>query len=234
MQKLPLSKLINSIVILYINIHSHTKSQSNGQLVIHNHYKDFETIDTMQIHSIGLHPWYIAEPNWQQQFELLKKYSHSTYAVAIGECGLDKVCNTDFRLQQKVFLRQVGWANEINKPLIIHCVKAFDEVLKQLKLGNNKVPVIFHGFNKNGTLAKQLIEHEYYLSFGKALQNKSMQAIFATVPKEQIFLETDDADIGIEKIYDYAAASINIDVNTLSLQIAKNAELIFGKSIFQL
>ncbi len=219
---------------MYINIHSHTKSQSNGELIIHNHYKDFETIDTLQIHSIGLHPWYFDEQNWQLQFESLKKYSQSTYAVAIGECGLDKVCNTNFSLQQKVFLQQISWANEINKPLIIHCVKAHNEVLKLLKACNNKVPVIFHGFNKNGTLAQQLIAHGYYLSFGKALQNRSMQSIFASVPIEQIFLETDDADISIEKIYDYAAASTPIDVNTLSLQITKNTELIFGKSIFQL
>ena len=83
----------------------------------------------------------------------LKIFSKTDSVLAIGECGLDKACDTNFKLQQQVFTTQVNWANEIKKPLIIHCVRAYGEVLSLLQKNNNKVPVIFHGFNKNGAVA---------------------------------------------------------------------------------
>lgn len=84
-------------------------------------------------YSAGLHPWYIDETGWKTSFEALKQFSLQNQVIAIGECGLDKVCKTSFSLQQEVFIAQLLWANEINKPLIIHCVKAFDEILGLLK-----------------------------------------------------------------------------------------------------
>lgn len=73
--------------------------------------------------------------------------------VAIGECGLDKVCKTDFVLQQEVFAAHIILANKLKKPLVLHCVKAYDEIIKMLSLHKNLVHVIFHGFNKNPLLA---------------------------------------------------------------------------------
>jgi TatD DNase family protein len=216
---------------LYINIHSHNPPINNSHFVIQNLYNNFETVEEKGFYSIGIHPWYVDEENWQKQISTLQAHGLHKSVLALGECGLDKLCNTAFSLQEKVFVAQILWANKIKKPLIIHCVKAYAEVQQLLKECKNKVSVIFHGYNKNEMLAKELIGKGYYLSFGKALQNVSSQDVLSTLPMEQLFLETDDGDISIEAVYSLAAAGLKIDLNTLILQITNNAKVVFGTSI---
>jgi TatD DNase family protein len=150
--------------------------------------------------------------------------------VAIGETGLDKLCKTDWSKQELSFIAHVQWANFIHKPLIIHCVKAWDEVFAALTQEKVSVPVIFHGYAKNLQLAQQITRQGYYLSFGKALEQERLQQVLNAIPVNQFFLETDDADIEIETVYDYAAAALSIDRISLSLQLQKNAEAVFGPS----
>lgn len=163
--------------------------------------------------------------------EELNNYCNNKNVLAIGECGLDKVCSTDFTLQQNAFTQQIIAAARVNKPLIIHCVKALEEVQFLLQQQKVKVPVIFHGFNKSRELALQLVDKGYYLSFGKALQLPAMQQVLASVPLQQFFLETDDAEMPIDNIYAVAAKALQIDINTLSLQLRKNVAAVFGNAV---
>ncbi len=213
--------------VLLLDIHTHQPPQP-GNWAIQNLYQDFEQVHLPSNFSIGLHPWYIQQQSLQQELQLLGQYAAHAHVLAIGECGLDKVCATDFVLQTAAFAAQIQLANQVNKPLVIHCVRAYTEVLGMLRQANNRVPVIFHGFNKNGQLAKQLVEEGYYLSFGKALQQQRLQHVLATVPLNHILLETDDATIDITGIYQLAASALSVDIDTLSLQVQQNAVAIFG------
>jgi TatD DNase family protein len=217
---------------LFINIHTH-HPPSSGEWAIQNRYLNFESLEEGNNYSIGLHPWHI-DTNWPTQFQLLTKYSTQKNVLAIGEAGLDKICKTDWALQQTVFIKQLQLAKELNKPIIIHCVKAWDEVLHTLKNENIFVPVIFHGFNKNEKLAKRITDAGYFLSFGKALQKGTTQQVLATVPINQFFLETDDADISIELVHKYAAAALSIEMDLLSLQLQKNTVTVFGNTFITL
>jgi TatD DNase family protein len=216
---------------LFINIHSHQPPQKN-ECVITNLYNHFEQVVAGGIYSAGLHPWYLNDTTWVEEMKALEQYSNNKNVLAIGECGLDKICTTGFLLQQQVFAAQIALANKINKPLIIHCVKAYEEVVQQLRQNNNRVPVIFHGFNKNKILAQQLIHKGFYLSFGKALQQPAMQELIKILPADKIFLETDDAAVNIEMIYLLATQALQLDINSLSLQIKKNAATVFGDAWF--
>jgi TatD DNase family protein len=213
---------------LFVNIHTHHPS-SAGEWAIQNRYTNFETVELAGNYSIGLHPWYI-EREWIFSFEKLQQYSTHPNVLAIGETGLDKVCTTGWMEQQIVFSRHIQLANEIKKPLIIHCVKAWDEVLQILKNEKVNVPVIFHGFTKQAQLAKRITDAGYYLSFGKSLQQETVQQVLASVPADQFFLETDDAAIAIQKVYEYAAKALLINSNSLRLQIQKNTAAVFGPS----
>ncbi len=215
---------------LHINIHSHAPAQP-GEWAIQNLYNNFNSIIKPGTYSAGLHPWYIHETAWKQEFESLKSLSRQEHVIAIGECGLDKVCNTPFQLQQQVFIAQLLWANEINKPLIIHCVRAFDEILKLLEIHKNKVPVIFHGFNKNRLLAEKLTTKGHWVSFGKALLQPGSHDAFSLVPAGQFFLETDDATVSIEPIYKAAANIKNTTVDELHLQLKKNVHTVFNLTV---
>ena len=208
---------------LFINIHTH--HNSDNRTTIQSLYQNYEQVQQNGIYSIGLHPCYLSEAN----FEELVQWSSHKNVIAIGECGLDAICNTDATQQQFVFAQQVVLANELKKPLIIHCVRAWGDVLKLLQ--PCKVPVVFHGYNKSKELALQLISKGYYLSFGKALQQERIQEMVSLLPVEQILLETDTATISIETIYEYAAKAFSIELNAFSLQILNNAVNVFGNKL---
>lgn len=216
---------------MYINIHTHHTKPVDGIISIGNLYKDFNAIEPDSLYSVGLHPWFINEETWQHEFAIVKEKAQLQNVVAVGEAGLDKVCTTDFTFQQKVFAAHIQLANEIKKPLIVHCVRAHAEVIALLKQVELKVPVIFHGFNKSKELAQQLITSGYYLSFGKGLEKPMLQDVLAALPIEKIFLETDNSSASIAEIYAYAASAFQIDEESLSLQLQKNAATVFGAAL---
>lgn len=181
---------------------------------------------------MGIHPWYIDSKTIKAELTQMKIASRHKNVLAIGECGLDRICDTDFKLQEKVFIKQILWANEIAKPLIIHCVKAHHEALLILKEYNRISPVIFHGFNNKIEIANKILEQGHYLSFGKHIMNPIIENVFSKISLEKIFLETDDCDIDIESIYKQAAKIKNISKEQLSLQIKKNLESILKTTKF--
>ncbi|MBS1759528.1 MAG: TatD family hydrolase [Bacteroidetes bacterium] len=211
---------------MLINVHTH--KVTNGKCIV-NLYRDFEKMEEHHFYSLGIHPWYI-DANDEVQLDRLKYFSVKENVIAIGETGLDKACTTDFELQQERFIAQIHLANELKKPLIIHCVRAWSEIFQLLTTENISVPVIFHGFNKSIELARQVIEQGFYLSFGKALQNNSIAEVLKDIPLEKCFFETDVIDIPIDEIYQLATNALATDINLLSLQIQKNAETVFGTS----
>ena len=217
---------------MFINIHSHHHALNNNQWVIQNLYKEFEKVNEVGNYSIGLHPYYINEATWEKEFSILQKFAANNFVMAIGECGLDKNCNTDFSLQQKVFSEQIILANSLQKPLVMHCVNAYQEVVTILKANKNKVPVIFHGFNKKETITLLLIEEGYYLSFGKAILKENIQNLLNKIPVDKIFFETDDDTITIEEIYSTAEKTLSVNTESLQMTIKKNAIKIFGDGLF--
>lgn len=216
---------------MYINVHTHHTQPVEGILSIGNLYKNFDAIETNSLYSVGLHPWFITAETWQQQFEVVKETCRLQNVVAVGEAGLDKVCTTDFALQQTVFAAHIQLANELQKPLIVHCVRAHAEAMQLLKQQQVNVPVLFHGFTKSKELALQLMAQGYYLSFGHGLMKENLRAVLATLPIEQVLLETDNSTASIEEIYKLAAVAFQIDEVSLSLQLQKNAAKVFGAVI---
>lgn len=213
---------------MHYNIHTHFHPQKPGRVSIENLYKNFDQDLAGKTVSMGLHPWYLDTGNLERQLLDLKNNTSRPEVLAIGECGLDKLSNTDWELQLTAFQRQISFAQEIQKPIIIHCVKAFNEVLAQLK--GITSPVIFHGINNKLVHIQPIINAGYYLSFGKSVlsNNEIILDTFRATPLEQIFLETDDTDLDILEIYKTAARIKNIDEKDIVLQLEKNFEKVFG------
>ncbi|HKC69537.1 MAG TPA: TatD family hydrolase [Bacteroidia bacterium] len=211
--------------MIYIDIHTHKKKPAGVSII--NYLDNFSKLPAAGFFSVGIHPWYINEAT-ENRFNELTEISRRPNVLAIGECGLDKVCNTNFTLQQQYFIKQIQLANTLRKPVIIHCVRAYNETIQLLQQQKVQVPAIFHGFNKNNTLAKQLINKGYYLSFGKHLLTTTVAETFKTIPLEKIFLETDDSEMRIEDIYQAAANIKNVSITDLKKQLIKNVLHVFG------
>jgi len=211
---------------VFINTHTHTQ--------LYDAKIELVTLgpgapDKPNHYSYGLHPWHLEKETCQHQLNNLKIVAHEKRCLAIGECGLDKLCKVDFDLQEEVFIEQIKIANQINKPLIVHCVKAFNELINCLNLNDNKVPVIVHGFNNNENIARVLVNEGIYFSFGKALLGYESNAAKAikNVGRKNFFLETDDADISIKYIYKKATELLGIDEEIIKQQLQSNFETVF-------
>ncbi|MCC6837605.1 MAG: TatD family hydrolase, partial [Bacteroidia bacterium] len=215
-------------ILPYINIHSHS-SGTDGHITITNTHQFFERIIDSKIYSIGLHPWYLTADTMNEDLCSLERYAALKNVIAIGECGLDKLCQTGWELQKKAFIQQIQIAEKLKKPMIIHCVKAFNELIETKKELKVKTPMIVHGYNNNKHIAEQLLQHGFYFSFGKALlkAGSNASALIGILPKERIFLETDDADISIKTIFDAAANHLQMNEDELKVTIYNNFKTVF-------
>jgi TatD DNase family protein len=215
----------------YIDIHSHHANPAPGSVALLNCYDQFEQVLAQQgYYTLGLHPWYLEAATWAAQFGVLTQYASLPQVLAIGECGLDKVTDTPFALQQQVFAAQLQLAGQMNKPLIIHCVRAFEELIAMINNSGLQVPVVIHGFHKHKKLSERLLGQGYYLSFGAALlRDGPLRDTFAAVPADRFFLETDHSDTTIENVYAVAAEIRKISLDEIILQLQQNFKNVFGK-----
>jgi Mg-dependent DNase len=204
-----------SLIMDFLDFHHHKPTQ----IGIYNLDLN-EKIPTKRF-SIGLHPKDITE-NWRSDFEKIKEISLSENCLAIGECGLDGLISVDEKLQTDIFQSHIIWAEEIKKPIIIHCVRRFSQILHFKK---TKVPLIIHGFNKKENIAQELLQSGFYLSFGKAaLDNLSLQKIIKDIPLQRMFLETDNADFEISSLYEKVSEIKSISLEDLKAQTWENLE----------
>ncbi len=159
---------------------------------------------------------------------MLKELSTQKNLIAIGETGLDKVCSADYEIQKRVFELQLEFANSHNKPLIIHSVKGWNELIPLLNRA--KVPCVMHGFSEGAQLTHRLIDIGCYFSVGKSILNPSPRFLDAIklIPLTSLFLETDVSLIPIEEIYHEMAKILNLPVDLLKIQIYSNFTSLFS------
>ncbi|TFV95976.1 Mg-dependent DNase [Algoriphagus kandeliae] len=191
-----------------------------------------ETPNSVGYFSAGLHPWFLEE-NWKEQLQKVKTLSKQDNCLAIGECGFDRLRGPSISIQQAAFEAQAETAEELDIPIILHCVKAHDLVLAYLKNHKNPPSIIWHGWNLKPHLASQLLEFPVYFSFGKALLNANSNASnwLKACPSDRIFFETDDASLGIDSIYEAASLILVRPVENLRKQVVENWNQISSRKI---
>ena len=213
----------------FFNFHTHQFTNQSDILELVNQYpQDFDA--SIPYYSIGIHPWYIKEDRLEDDLKIIEEKLQTKNCLALGECGLDKRVEIPLELQIQVFEKQLALAEKYRKPVVIHCVAAFQEIIAIKKRMKISVPMIIHGFSKNSQVAEQLIAAGFYISFGKyLLQNPSLKEVFQKIPNDRFFLETDTIDESIQQVYNLAAAYKNSTVKELQEIIARNYERVFGE-----
>ena len=211
----------------FYNLHTHKFSGNPDVLELVNQYP-WEFDESVPHYSIGIHPWYIDESRLESDLKKLEEKLQLKECLALGECGLDKRIEIPMPLQIAIFEKQIALAEKYQKPLVLHLVAAFDELIEIKKRLKISVPIIIHGFSKNEQVAKQLISNGFYLSFGKyLLQNPELKTVFKSIPDDKLFLETDTISETIEQVYWVAAESKNKKMTDLQQQISQNWNRIF-------
>lgn len=211
----------------YFNLHTHQFTNQPDVLELVNQYpQEFDA--SISFYSIGIHPLYIDENRLENDFQILDQKLGLPECLALGECGLDKRSETPFEVQQSVFERQLILAEKYQKPVVIHCVLAFQELIEIKKRLKIKVPMIVHGFSKKVELAKQLIDAGFYVSFGKnLLRNPELESVFKSIPNDKFLLETDMIEEGIQEVYALAAKYKGLGLEELQVIVNTNYKTIF-------
>jgi len=213
----------------FFNFHTHRYTSQATILELVNQYPQ-EFDGSFPFYSIGIHPWYISESRLAEDLKIIEEKLQTSNCLAIGECGLDKKIEVSLELQRSVFEKQLALAEKYKKPVVIHCVAAFQEVIAIKKKMQISVPMIIHGFSKNSQIAEQLIKEGFYISFGKyLLKNPGLKTVFQNIPNDRFFLETDTIEENIEQVYDVAAKYKDITIRELQNIVSSNFENVFQK-----
>lgn len=213
----------------YFNAHTHHITSDADTLTLVNVHRKWATIPEGHYCSIGIHPWYVPE-DVPMALDIIARMGVNSRILAIGECGLDTQCSTPMDVQEAVFKAQVQLANRLQRPLIIHCVRAYEAVCDILEACEVQVPVLFHGFHKKGPWAEILVQKGYYLSFGAVLLRPAdfIYEQLASLPLAQLFLETDDKEVDIKTLYAKLAEIRKTELESIILQLQLNRKKVFG------
>lgn len=209
----------------FFNIHTHVSVHPESE--IRSLAPEELSTDNRSFYvSVGIHPWTLTEENANIQWKALRESIKDKRIVAIGECGLDKLKGPFMELQTAVFKQEAALAEDSSLPLIIHCVKAFNELIQLKKEISPCQPWIIHGFRGKLPLALDCIRHGFYLSIGSHFQENTLKAI----PLDRLFIETDESEESIGSIYQGIAETKGISQQELLEAINKNVREVFFKA----
>ena len=206
----------------YIDLHCHR----------HNHEVDVVSVYNLLLHenqdipdfpfSAGLHPWHASVFSPEILSIALDGFTACPNLIAFGETGLDKACDVPMQLQQDIFELHLKKAEEIGKPLILHCVKAWDEII-EIAAGYS-VTRILHGYNGSPQLTGRLLKQGFNFSIGKAIRfpDAKIHKAIPMIPISSLFCETDNSDISIQDIYTALSASLKLSEEKLRETIFNN------------
>jgi TatD DNase family protein len=209
------------------NLHTHSYTNNPDILEIVNRYP-YEEIDVPYF-STGIHPWYIQQDKIEEHLAIIEERLQMPNCLALGECGLDKRIDIPLALQTEIFEKQLILAKKYKKPVILHLVAAFQELIEATERLQPGVPMVVHGFSKNAQVAKQLLDKGFYLSFGKyLLRNPELSAVLAMVSDGSFFLETDTMEESLAAVYAKAAEARNTTIKEIENIVSNNFKTVFS------
>ncbi|WP_207532324.1 TatD family hydrolase [Desertivirga arenae] len=213
---------------MYLNFHTHFPGKKSEVQSVQNLIVGKDDVQVLEgqdsVFSVGIHPWYLDKSEFEKQFHKLEALAEMQTVHLIGECGLDRLRGPELKFQEFAFEKQIKLAERVNKPLVIHCVKCFSELLAIKKKLNPRVPMVIHGYNNKVETGLQLLKAGFYFSIGGAImrEGSNARALLEQLPIEKVFLETDDQEIRIEEVYEAAAVVRKCTVNELKEFIFAN------------
>lgn len=211
----------------YIDIHTHHSSRPHSL----RNYNFQEPFQDNLIYSVGLHPWDLKD-TIENDLNMIKvsELAIKPNVIAIGETGVDRVIDMAIGEQKRVFMFHLHLAIKLNKPLIVHCVRAYSDFLEIFKKEKLSVPVIFHDYQGNFEEVRKLMQYPCYFSFGQSLfHSEKVMNVLKLLPEDRFFLETDDQEtFSIDMIYQKAGEILQKSPFTLLLQMTKNSQRLFN------
>ncbi len=214
--------------IRYIDFHTHHNRGTRDTVAVVNLMAGDDITHvpgSNNLFSAGIHPWNLTVDNAAQlKAGLILTLAHP-HVVIIGEAGFDHLRGPSIEVQREAFRFQAELAEEMKKPVVVHCVRYWDELIKAQENIKPSVPWIIHGFRGKSDLAASLAGKGFWFSLG--LRGINIQTITA-INRERMLLETDDAMIPVSDVYRLFAGIMKCDDEKASDMIRSNFNSLFN------
>ncbi len=222
--------LFFAIMIPFVDIHTHQPSHAQTVVEVVNKLPFDVKTEPSGFFSAGVHPWYIEGEQMEAYRHWLEELLIDPHCLMVGEAGLDGSCLTGEDVQRRFFQWQIALSASLKKPLLVHCVRKYNEMIVLSDRYNSHPHWILHGFQSSVEMVYHLLERNFLFSFGAALlrPNTKLVASLRAIPVDRLFFETDDSGLPIGQIYHAAAAILELDVELLKEMIFNNFNRLFN------
>lgn len=217
----------------FVNIHTHSSQITENDEIIEVKSINIEDgigIDALRLCSVAIHPWSVKNYFDNNSYiAFLENNAIKDNVIAIGETGLDRLYHETFSLQKDLLLKHIEISEKYCKPMILHVVRSFPEIISIRKQTKAKMPWIIHAFQSNVQTLEQLLPYDIYFSLSNVLFNNEKRAVelLSRIPKDRLFLETDDSNKSILSVYERAALLSGMTIDVLREDIFSNFVKIF-------
>lgn len=144
---------------------------------------------------MGLHPGSVQPDTWERELALVEKWLGERVWAGVGETGIDLYWDkSTLEIQKTAFARQIEWAKDLGRPIIIHSRESNEECLELVAKGQDgRLRGIFHCFSGTAEQAQRMIDQGFMLGIGGTLTyaKSDLPTVLKTVSLENIVLETD-------------------------------------------
>lgn len=168
-------------------------------------------------YAVGIRPWR-TEDDVEAQMQALAEAAQNDQVKAIGETGLDSLRGAPLDVQMRLFERHIALAEVLDKPLVIHCVRTSQQVLKAWSESRKCVAWAIHGFRGNARVVAPLVKAGFYISFGERFNADALRA----VPLDRLLAETDESTMPIGQIISQLATALQMPSERLESIVAAN------------
>lgn len=175
----------------------HTHHANRAEAIISANACDFNPAEGCY-YSVGIHPWDIEKYDIDDTFKKVTEIAEThKQVVAIGESGIDTLITTSVDKQIEVLRRHIMLSESVQKPLILHCVRSSNHIIRLHRELRPRMPWIIHGFRSNvNVLNAFLAEPNIYISIGERFNENAVKMI----PDDRILIETDESALPIYDI----------------------------------
>lgn len=205
-----------------IDIHTHHLPAIAGEAIVSLSPHQFSP-QPGHWYAVGIHPWDTDKLDILDEMALFKKCITHPQIIAIGEAGLDALRGASISQQRHYFITQAEVAEQQQKPLIIHLVKALDELLAIQRQLSPSVPWIIHGFRGKPQQAHQLLSRGFYLSYGLRFNPESLRI----TPTERLLIESDEELTTTEQLCETIAQARHQTSEEVRKSLDENVKKLF-------
>lgn len=214
------------MVLDWVNIHTHCPGK--GINVVDPCLGEVRIPEVGQVYfSEGIHPMYM--DGAADKLAAIERAAAERRIVAVGEAGLDRNSPVPLLTQKEWFGRQAEIAGRYGLPLVIHCVRAFPDLISVYNRYSCPGKWIIHGFNNRKEILYDLLRHGFYISAGCHVMNEESNIfrLLPEIPADRLFIETDDSEFTIEEVYRKAAERRGEELECLKQSVYDNFRRLF-------